>query len=355
MNKAQRLEYIDICKANGIILVILGHTYYAPQLFYNLIYSFHMPLFFVIAGYTFSKEKNHQLGFIRFTKRKAKSLLAPYYVFAGLNLLFQILWKLFVGKEAVTLSYITQNLRGIFFCYSSMEYMPNCSPIWFLLCLFIANLLFFLLLKMNRVVSAAVAVACMLICSYLSTIPHNATSFPWKYPVFLMAVFLMYAGYCFRAVLDRYYSVFNNRFIIGSIITLVLSFAIVLLTGNSVGMNENEYGNVVVFLFTAVPISCSIIALCKSCSILSRRNSLLWLGRNTIYIVGFNYLCREAANEIYYLIPLLRTHKISFIPLFILTMVLCLLFTWICSQINTSYSAIIKRGSLVPNEVKAEK
>ncbi len=50
--KKVRIELIDIAKATTIILVILGHTpgnLYTPM-YRRLLYSFHMPLFFFLAG-----------------------------------------------------------------------------------------------------------------------------------------------------------------------------------------------------------------------------------------------------------------------------------------------------------------
>lgn len=40
--KERRLEWIDVCRELGIILVVLGHAH--PPL-HKLIYGFHMPLF----------------------------------------------------------------------------------------------------------------------------------------------------------------------------------------------------------------------------------------------------------------------------------------------------------------------
>lgn len=56
MEKKQRLDYIDAAKAIAIILVIIGHCYWVgavPRL-RNIIYSFHMPLFFVVSGFSLS-------------------------------------------------------------------------------------------------------------------------------------------------------------------------------------------------------------------------------------------------------------------------------------------------------------
>ena len=48
----ERNEIIDIMKGIGIIAVIIGHMWNVPEVPYrNFIFSFHMPLFFLIAGY----------------------------------------------------------------------------------------------------------------------------------------------------------------------------------------------------------------------------------------------------------------------------------------------------------------
>lgn len=341
--ETQRLDYIDVCKGLGIILVILGHTYYAPQIAYNLIYSFHMPLFFIIAGFTYDNEKNSKNGFLLFAKKKAKSLLIPYFIFAILNLFAQVLWKTIYLGEDIQLSYFLNNLKGILFCYSSMQHMPNCSPIWFLLCLFIANLILFCLFRLNKKISTIIAIACMLCCYILSLVPHDYTSYPWKFPVFLMAAFLMYIGYYFRIYINKLFYWNRRLVLLGSIAITIIALMFELMTGNQVGMNENSYGNIIIFLLTAISFSCFFIILCKSCPGLCRVNTLLWLGRNTIYIVGFNYLCRDIAAEVYYLIPYINTHRISFIPLFVITLIICVLCVWICCFIRTKYTSVLKR------------
>ena len=48
---------IDIAKGVGIILVVFGHDTLCPSIIRNVIFSFHMPLFFILSGY-FYKDKN---------------------------------------------------------------------------------------------------------------------------------------------------------------------------------------------------------------------------------------------------------------------------------------------------------
>lgn len=44
----KRLDYIDVSKGFGIILVIVGHISYTPELMGVWLSAFHMPLFFFL-------------------------------------------------------------------------------------------------------------------------------------------------------------------------------------------------------------------------------------------------------------------------------------------------------------------
>ena len=88
-----RLSYLDIAKGIGIVLVVMGHcipdasTPNGPSrplflFFYNTIYSFHMPLFFFIAGFLTSR-KQMEGGRFAIMSKRARRLLVPY-LFVGL-------------------------------------------------------------------------------------------------------------------------------------------------------------------------------------------------------------------------------------------------------------------------------
>lgn len=50
MATEKRIEYIDIAKALGIMLVIAGHVTSSTTVIKKEIYAFHMPLFFMLSG-----------------------------------------------------------------------------------------------------------------------------------------------------------------------------------------------------------------------------------------------------------------------------------------------------------------
>ena len=69
----KRIEWIDVAKGIGILFIILGHVFNTGFL-RKWIFSFHVPFFFVVAGFTFSINR----GIVDFVIRKAKTLWIPY-------------------------------------------------------------------------------------------------------------------------------------------------------------------------------------------------------------------------------------------------------------------------------------
>lgn len=67
--KQSRLDYMDLAKGIGILAVILGHVY-KNTVFGTLLYSFHLPLFFLISGYFFHYIPDYWV----FLKKKIKEL-----------------------------------------------------------------------------------------------------------------------------------------------------------------------------------------------------------------------------------------------------------------------------------------
>lgn len=82
-SKKVRDTYIDIAKGIGMLLVIYGHLAERSDFLRIIIYSFHMPLFFIISGYYF----NAQADFRAVLKKGLKQIVAPAYLFLVLDFL----------------------------------------------------------------------------------------------------------------------------------------------------------------------------------------------------------------------------------------------------------------------------
>ena len=57
MENKKRIDYVDAAKGIAILLVVFAHCHHMNEIprLGNLIYSFHMPLFFIVSGF-FLKE-----------------------------------------------------------------------------------------------------------------------------------------------------------------------------------------------------------------------------------------------------------------------------------------------------------
>ena len=73
----ERVVWIDLLKAFGILLVMLGHIYQKNDMLYHWIYSFHVPLFFFLSGIFFVKADNFRVFIIK----RWNTLILPYFVF----------------------------------------------------------------------------------------------------------------------------------------------------------------------------------------------------------------------------------------------------------------------------------
>lgn len=153
MNEYMRKEEYDIAKALGIFLVILGHMpSIVPENIRTWIYSFHMPLFYVISGY-FSKDINSRENFFKYIKRKWRGLMNPYIVicatFFAIDLVCgRISWNQ-IGRE---LQSICCGMQGVQ---------------WFLYNLFIVSLLF----SISRMIkSIKIQYGFIILCVLLSCI-----------------------------------------------------------------------------------------------------------------------------------------------------------------------------------------
>ena len=89
---SKRIVFLDNLKGFAIILVVIGHAvqyFYSPEdfdrnLLFRLVYSFHMPLFFVISGYVTLYSRHSSLTFI-WLKKNVLQLLLPFFSWAVLS------------------------------------------------------------------------------------------------------------------------------------------------------------------------------------------------------------------------------------------------------------------------------
>lgn len=158
----QRIAWIDAAKGIGIVLVVIGHVEAglasahmmegpAWTWFYYGLYTFHMPLFFVLAGLHVPRELAR--GTSRFLRDKLVRLAYPY-----------VLWSLVQGVLMMELSSSTNSTVGLGDLLG-VGWRPMWQ-FWFLYALSLCHLAV-AVAGLRRPVLVSLAVASMLLSLYL--------------------------------------------------------------------------------------------------------------------------------------------------------------------------------------------
>ncbi|MDO4975929.1 MAG: acyltransferase family protein [Eubacteriales bacterium] len=146
MQQRKYYDEITIAKGIGILLVVLGHAIKQigvedsiSTTILQVIYSFHMPLFFVLSGFVSVKILSYEgKEYGSFLKKRACRLLIPYFVVGILYLPLKYLLSQFARKP-----YDFANCWRLI-----LGENPN-TTLWFLYILFLVSVLTLLLVRKN--------------------------------------------------------------------------------------------------------------------------------------------------------------------------------------------------------------
>lgn len=127
-----RIEWIDIAKGITIILMIIAHTIPFGNIVRKIIYSFHMPLFIILSGYTF--KYNNDLGIFNKIIHDVKRLIIPTVVTVGISILLLFMQSNFDIKNLMF--NIKQSIEGLIWAAAVSSKYADLGFVWFLLTLF---------------------------------------------------------------------------------------------------------------------------------------------------------------------------------------------------------------------------
>lgn len=147
---AERNPAFDMMKGIAILLMVWEHCTIHPwSMEHALIYSFHMPLFFILGGY-FAKDVNSFDGFWTTTKKNAKRLLVPYIV----TFLLLIVWGFIQSVIKHDWNLVTRYVITIFWfsgdAWTAKSGLITAGPTWFLIALFWLREIFYCVQVITR-------------------------------------------------------------------------------------------------------------------------------------------------------------------------------------------------------------
>lgn len=254
----KRIDYIDNAKGLLILLMVIAHIFQKGYL-HDIIYTFHMPAFFIINGLLFNYSSSIKKSLFDFTKSRMYNLLVPFCFFEILGMFVQM----FVYG-------ILLNPIGYIYGLVTLTYYND--PCWFLVATFGANILFFLLQKLNNKFCIWLMTIVICMCSYFST------SILSDFRRMGIALAFMTFGYYAADYLKT-----NNRifFILALLATIIIAFV-----NGDTSFVAFDFGNPIFYLIGAV--SGTYVILCVAKKINFR--PLKYWGENSLVIMATHWL-----------------------------------------------------------------
>lgn len=172
-----RIPVIDVAKGLGIVLVVIGHTK-LPTIAMNIIYAFHVPLFFVLSGMVFSDGKS----FANIMYSKIRTLLVPYYFF---------------GIFVTLALYMHNNISTTYQIYEFIVFGTGYnSALWFIAHLFVLTLYAQFIVKFSNKTTLYILLMLHLIIG-LKFFELEISSM-WRLDLLPLSFSFFIAGYLFK-------------------------------------------------------------------------------------------------------------------------------------------------------------
>lgn len=270
-----RLVWIDWMKTIGIYLIVLGHFYSIGEKF---IYTFHVPLFFVISGFLNKKETDGQV----FWRKLWYNLAVPMLLMAVINFGYHCISQLFKGTFTLVDAYwFVRNL--------AFGMVAGFDSLWFIYTLIVLKVVF-QFCHFDKFFYALTAVMLALACLYNNS---DLSVFPFfiSEPNAIVDLCTAYPFFAFGVLLRNYKEMIND---LNNKVMLIVAFAcglfIVVLCStynDYVGLFQCNYGgNIFLFLAGAVAGTVMIWALSKLFGCTPK--FIFIISRGTIIILGFH-------------------------------------------------------------------
>ena len=299
---------MSVCKGIAIILMVVGHAE-APELITNFIYTFHMPIFFIAAGYFFTAKYLSEPW--TFVARRFKGLYVPFLKW---SLLFLLLHNVFFHygilneqfgnwTGGVTHPYTFDvAMRRIWRMITSMsgydEFMAG--AFWFFRGLLVASILYMVLARLlqnatHRGLGACAAVICLLMAAVVYfRLKFDVNYFPlpnggWRE---IWGVFFFGIGVIF----SQYHSRIKYQ---GLISVACLAFLCYAATQHFCGMNNGaNYADIITLPLTG---TAGFFMIHTLSGIINRRESwlkrmLVYIGDNTLYVFVFHIIAFKSVS-----------------------------------------------------------
>ena len=281
MAEKNRIIWIDQLRGLAFYTVILGHMSILYGL-KSLIYSFHMPLFFMITGLVFNLEKIYNTKFKNFCLRLVEKMLIPYFCLQILSIPIRCLVCV-IAKRPIN---IAKWILGVFVANNNIVEAPS-NPLYYVLLLMLAQIGLWVVIKIAKANKTYIAI--ILGALSIISVCFQRINLPWHINVVPVAMLLIFIGVL---LMDLYVLTKDkleklNKWCYFGICILLFAIGVLFNRLNGrISIHGNYYGNsFLLFLACAVVFS---VAIALVVMLLPESKILTFIGANTLFYMGIH-------------------------------------------------------------------
>ena len=288
-----RLEFIDIAKGVMILAVVLSHAWFADSDLLGNWLPFSMPVFFFLSGYTWRPGR----PYLKSIWKRVLGLLVPYLIFCAIcNLFFPVYAGLV--KRISMMSYAYLPKKGALWLAvlkADALNMLMSTPMWFLVALFTASVLFFAIVGKTRDSLPKTLIACaVLVAAAIGIDILKKGTLPWFVDLAPYAAALMLLGAWFGN--RKLYVRLSVKNVILGLVLLVAAEVLNRVFPGSARTSVVQYidsgawyGVLTAFVIAVAGCIGTLCAARLLEEIPGVRRVFAWLGRNSLWILCIHY------------------------------------------------------------------
>lgn len=261
--KKVRIDWLDSLKGFGILLVILGHTQFPYK---DYLYWFHMPLFFILSGYTLHLTYPCKV----FVIKKINSFIIPYFIF-GILLIFM---TYFADPKMMLLEFLK-------LFYGGIKNGGTLGTLWFLPTLCLAELILYILNKKSLLKKYVIILVLTLLFLTAFISLKVTTQLPFNLNIIPLVVIYLLFGSCFKII-------YELNFRLKEIVCLCVLLISLVLASKYHFQMDLKYDKITnLYLAVVLPICVTVILMLgfQRIRFLEMNPILIYLGKNSLIIM----------------------------------------------------------------------
>ena len=314
----KRDSTIAIAKGIAIILMVMAHAE-APGAICKFIFEFHMPLFFITAGYFFSlKYLDDEATFI---KKRVKGLYWPFWKWSVFFLLIHN-WMFDLGILNETYGNATGGVTHPYTWHQMQQNLWNittamggydqflCGAFWFFRALFVASILYLIIYKvldstfpdrMKRTIPHVICLIMFVLCAWKTYEGLKVVNLVQGGYRDILGCFFFSCGFIFRQFVDRYQRFTSHHR--HAILTTLFFAIIVFLFSKHLTASMDLRSTFTQFLSLPIPALFGFLMTYNISRWISDRNTvikrfLVYTGEHTLYIFVFHIIAYKVVSLI---------------------------------------------------------